>query len=244
MKWRYYSHRYGRVSSLLRYLGRRCPRIWPLIGKFATSSFLTPWIHLNGARIVNLGGGSNLRDEWLTADMDPRADVFVNCCRPLPFADGSLDCIMLEEVIEHLDYQDGLRLLRECRRILKPDGVLRVSTPDFAWFTKLQSGTELVAVGGHTASYLLKEGGRFISSQGSSTSLLCAGVLNQIFLSHGHRFVYTERALEDTFGLAGFRFRRSHYKDSESKLGRFDSHAERFSHPPEISMYFDAWKDQ
>jgi len=46
----------------------------------------------------------------------------------LPFADGSFDLVLAFEVIEHLEnWRD---MLQEARRVLKPSGVLLVSTPN------------------------------------------------------------------------------------------------------------------
>lgn len=45
----------------------------------------------------------------------------------LPFADGSLHLVTALDVIEHLD-DDGLAL-RECHRVLRPDGKLLLSVP-------------------------------------------------------------------------------------------------------------------
>lgn len=50
--------------------------------------------------------------------------------RPLPFDDESFDAIYASHVVEHLYRTDAHRLLRECRRILRPGGVLRVVVPD------------------------------------------------------------------------------------------------------------------
>ena len=37
-----------------------------------------------------------------------------------------------EHLIEHLSLEQGVVLMRECRRVLKPGGVLRLATPDLA----------------------------------------------------------------------------------------------------------------
>lgn len=241
-KWRYYSKRYGCISSLLRYLGRCCSPIWPVLGRTATSSYLKRWKNESGSKILNLGGGGNLREEWLTADVNPRADVFVDCSKTLPFADSTIDGLMLEEVIEHLDYLQGFRLLRECNRILKKDGFLRVSTPDLSWFAELQSGPIPGATEQAKSDFVNREGRRFLGTSDAPDELTRIAALNSIFLCHEHRFVYTSQGLEELFRLAGFRFRRSLYQDGNSKLARLETHADRFGHPPEISMYYDAWK--
>lgn len=48
----------------------------------------------------------------------------------LPFRDGEVDFIYTSHVIEHLSPAGGAKLLAECRRVLKPAGLLRVVTPD------------------------------------------------------------------------------------------------------------------
>ncbi|MGZ8734507.1 MAG: methyltransferase domain-containing protein [Acidimicrobiia bacterium] len=54
----------------------------------------------------------------------------------LPFASGSLDVVMCDEVIEHVVDTDGL--LDEIHRVLHADGMLVLSTPNLAaWFNRL-----------------------------------------------------------------------------------------------------------
>jgi SAM-dependent methyltransferase len=65
-----------------------------------------------------------------------RSDVsFVQAsCEAIPFEDGSFDLVVAFEVIEHLErWQD---LLREAKRVLKPAGVLLVSTPNKTYYAK------------------------------------------------------------------------------------------------------------
>ncbi|RPH96512.1 MAG: class I SAM-dependent methyltransferase [Lysobacterales bacterium] len=55
-------------------------------------------------------------------------------CRRLPFADGSFDCVVSFETLEHLADQDDL--LREFRRVLQPAGFLLISSPDKAVYSE------------------------------------------------------------------------------------------------------------
>ena len=48
-----------------------------------------------------------------------------------PYADSSFDVVLLCEVIEHL-IEDPVRVLREVRRVLKPNGTLILTTPNVA----------------------------------------------------------------------------------------------------------------
>lgn len=72
------------------------------------------------------------------------------------FADGQFDAITLFEVIEHL--KEPLNLLQECRRILRPGGILLVGTGNAAsWnFAAMGAKWEYLSIakhGGHISFY-------------------------------------------------------------------------------------------
>lgn len=48
----------------------------------------------------------------------------------IPFADGTFDVVFHSHFLEHLDRQVAPVVLQECRRVLKPSGILRVVVPD------------------------------------------------------------------------------------------------------------------
>jgi SAM-dependent methyltransferase len=61
---------------------------------------------------------------------------FPAVCEALPFADGSFDLVVAFEVIEHLErWQD---FLAEARRVLRPGGLLLVSTPNKAYYAEMR----------------------------------------------------------------------------------------------------------
>jgi predicted SAM-dependent methyltransferase len=49
---------------------------------------------------------------------------------PLPFDDDSFDFVFSEHFFEHLFLDEAIALLSECRRVLRPQGVLRTAVPD------------------------------------------------------------------------------------------------------------------
>ncbi|GAA0335288.1 hypothetical protein GCM10009087_52070 [Sphingomonas oligophenolica] len=104
-----------------------------MVGPIVSAGYRRRWESGTGPRLLNLGGGGNLIDGALTVDIDPRADSYVDLTKPLPFAANSIDLIFFEEVLEHVEKPIGLALLRECRRVLKPGGTIRIATPDLDW---------------------------------------------------------------------------------------------------------------
>ena len=59
--------------------------------------------------------------------------LIANCSR-LPISTGSLDLVVCFEVVEHLNEQQ--QLLEETARVLKPDGLLVISTPNRLYYTE------------------------------------------------------------------------------------------------------------
>jgi SAM-dependent methyltransferase len=57
-------------------------------------------------------------------------DLFMDL-RTLTFPDQSVDEILLIQTLEHFSPADALQVLRECYRVLCPDGRILVDVPDF-----------------------------------------------------------------------------------------------------------------
>src|SRR5437870_645768 len=123
--------RYGVVHTLARYFfSHAWPAGWPLVAPMVTRRYLRKWCGAGGPKILNLGGGGNLLPGCLTADIHPAADCYADLRRTLPFADASVDAVFCEEAIEHIAKSEAEGFLRECVRILRPGGVMRITTPD------------------------------------------------------------------------------------------------------------------
>ena len=64
----------------------------------------------------------------------PNAEFLVADCRQMPLGSETIDTAVCFEVIEHLAEQEAL--LEEIRRVLRPDGVLAISTPNRIYYTQ------------------------------------------------------------------------------------------------------------
>ncbi len=79
---------------------------------------------------LNLGCGEVHYPGWLNIDIEPGADIVLDITSGLPWDNESVGYIYNEHLLEHLPPEQGVELLRECRRVLAPGGVLRVAMPD------------------------------------------------------------------------------------------------------------------
>jgi predicted SAM-dependent methyltransferase len=86
-----------------------------------------------GEALVNIGAGKVGRDGWINLDAFDWKNVAFTCdCRTIvPLPDASARGIFTEHFLEHVDYDDELpEFLRECYRVLRPGGTLRIVVPD------------------------------------------------------------------------------------------------------------------
>jgi predicted SAM-dependent methyltransferase len=63
--------------------------------------------------------------------------VDADITKRLPFDDGSVDGVLLSHVLEHFDAPQGLALLVEAYRVLKPGGIVLVSVPNASYFREV-----------------------------------------------------------------------------------------------------------
>lgn len=84
---------------------------------------------------LHLGSGNNYLNGWVNIDNNNKikADIYADLCGTLPFKDNTIDYIFNEHFIEHISRTSAVLFLSECYRILKPKGVLRISTPNLEW---------------------------------------------------------------------------------------------------------------
>ena len=88
---------------------------------------------------INFGCGWEQKfPGWINVDLKVEAvpDVIANLGRDLPFASACADFIYTESFIEELPLAQGRNFLRECRRIIKPGGVMRLLTADLEKFAR------------------------------------------------------------------------------------------------------------
>ena len=81
---------------------------------------------------LNVGCGNKFHRAWTNVDMassSPHVDVH-NLLQGFPYPDGQFDVVYHSQVLEHVPKEKAAAFQRECLRVLKPGGVLRVVVPD------------------------------------------------------------------------------------------------------------------
>lgn len=86
---------------------------------------------ING-RYLNLGCGYRYHPGWVNIDFVSTGPGVIahNLSEGVPLADASCDVVYHSHALEHFRRPDALFFLRECHRVLKPSGILRVVVPD------------------------------------------------------------------------------------------------------------------
>lgn len=129
---------------------------------------------------INLGCGSNRLAGWDNHDAD------INIVKRLPWPDAHADFIFAEHVVEHVTQYQAIAFLRECRRVIKPGGVLRIAVPSIESIWK-RGDPEYFA---------------FVKKWAPSLDL--RGAMHAILHAHGHQAAWTESLLQALLFFAGF----------------------------------------
>lgn len=79
---------------------------------------------------LNIGCGDQILDGFVNIDVSKPAQKKIDVRRGLPYKNNSIGFIFSEHFIEHLSREESLSFLKECYRVLKPGGALRIATPD------------------------------------------------------------------------------------------------------------------
>jgi SAM-dependent methyltransferase len=91
------------------------------------------YLEAHTVRKLQLGAGANNVPGWLNSDIMPEGgSIYLDATGTYPLADGSFHYIFAEHLIEHLSWEDGLKMLKECYRVLAPGGKLRIITPNLS----------------------------------------------------------------------------------------------------------------
>jgi predicted SAM-dependent methyltransferase len=89
--------------------------------------------------LLNVGCGESFHAAWTNVDFRAASPAVIahDLRQPLPFADASFSAVYSSHVLEHFSSAFAPVFLAECRRLLKPGGVLRIVVPDLETIARL-----------------------------------------------------------------------------------------------------------
>lgn len=128
--------------------------------------------------------------------------------KPLPFQGNSLSAIYASHLLEHLYLEEAKRLLKECFRVLRPGGALRMVVPDLRAFVLEYMGEKPFSapsdgMGAISRADRLNKRLGFRRSEPPS-----GNVFYRIYTAlkdfHSHKWMYDAASLITYFERAGF----------------------------------------
>jgi predicted SAM-dependent methyltransferase len=156
-------------------------------------------------RKLQIGAGPNPLRGWLNTDLLPdtypehrNEIVFLDATRPFPFLDLTFDYVFSEHQIEHIPEPAAHSMIKECFRVLRPGGRLRIATPDLAAILDLYE-EPLNKTEQHYVEWVMTT---FRPNIGSGNKRCY--VINHMFTDHKHEFIYDFETLSAIFAEAGF----------------------------------------
>jgi SAM-dependent methyltransferase len=89
--------------------------------------------------LLNVGCGAWYHPDWVNVDLKHSDSHVVqhDIVKGLPFHGEQFDAVYHSHVLEHLSPDEGVALMRECFRVLKPGGILRIVVPDLEQIARL-----------------------------------------------------------------------------------------------------------
>lgn len=118
---------------------------------------------------------------------------YANAAKRIPEPDNSIAVLYSSHMLEHLDNKEAIVFLREARRVLVKDGIIRIVIPDFDYFIE---------------EYLKDhDPGKFIKNTclvGSKPNKIVKKI-QYLIMGHGwHHCMYNRITIADLLGNAGF----------------------------------------
>jgi SAM-dependent methyltransferase len=184
---------------------RAARKLWSMQRKRSDPRLIRDYLETHEVRKLQIGAGPNPLPGWLNTDLlpDQHAEhrdrmVRLDARSRFPLPDVSFDYITSEHQISILTVTEAMSMLRECFRVLRPHGHLRIATPDLASFLGLY-GNHPDDAQRHYMDWIMRR-----YWPGIHTDSPQPFVINKMFSSHGHRFIYDKATLAALLSDAGF----------------------------------------
>lgn len=89
-------------------------------------------------KLVNLGCGQRYHKDWTNIDFVSNSEDVIqhNLLDGIPINDNEVDLVYHSHVLEHFSKEQGVYFIKECYRVLKVNGIIRIAVPDLETIVK------------------------------------------------------------------------------------------------------------
>jgi predicted SAM-dependent methyltransferase len=152
----------------------------------------------DGKRCIEFGSGGHFLPGWLHTDLEATAHVVqLDVTQAFPIDDQVFDYVYSEHMIEHISFEHGRSMIRECFRIMKAGAIIRIVTPSIGFLIRLLSRdrSEL------EDRYIEWATQQFVPN---APMPLPSFVFNNFVRAWGHQFIYDRATMRLVLSEAGF----------------------------------------
>lgn len=166
------------------------------------------WVNVDyalGARLTKIPFFRALNKKIKLFDLDWDDRIYIhNLTTKFPWKDDSAHIVYSSHTLEHLSREEGLKFLKECHRVLRKGGIIRIVVPDLKHFVEEYSKGKVRAV-------------EFVEKLGVLYGHNKNPVKNRLsrFIKFPHKCMYDSPALLTILHDIGFEVRKRMPFDSE-----------------------------
>jgi SAM-dependent methyltransferase len=197
---------------------------------------------------LNLGAGSSIFPDFINVDTyvigrRPSSGsgrfIGMDLRYPLRFPDSSIAGIFTEHTLEHLTYSQNESLLRECLRVLKPGGWIRIVVPDLSLFLRAVCASDWNWFAEWERLYFTESEDAERRTRRLITPLTAISFVTQ---EYGHRSAWDFPTMSRYLAEAGYAAisQRRHGEGSDERLLRDADSPDRLH----VSLYVEARKPE
>ena len=159
-------------------------------------NMIRKYLEKNSVRKLQIGCQNAIIEGWLNTDLIPRNRkvAYLDATKKFPIKDQTFDYIFSEHMIEHIPYKRAQFMLKECYRILKIGGRIRISTPNLEFIASVYFNNSKDVMD------YINFSGKYLEDMPVSRTT----IINNFFYNWGHCFIYDFNTLKDIIEEAGF----------------------------------------
>jgi predicted SAM-dependent methyltransferase len=157
------------------------------------------YLKTHPVRKLQIGAHVCVLPGWLNTDLYPLSitAVALDATKTFPLPDASFDYVFSEHQLEHIDYSGALNMLKECRRILRPGGKIRLAVPSLDRLVELIQ-PKRTEVQDRYIRYSTDFWWPSVQNPGPCFAF------NSAFMNWGHKFLYDQATLRNALETTGF----------------------------------------